>query len=693
MQTTIDSKTNHSPKAVILITLCLLLASMALDYPELVDGNFFSDCATYYGLAGSLAYDFDIEYAREDIQRIYAEFSGGPSGIFLQRNPETSSLYYGKSYLYPLWVSLFMRFLGNDGILVSHAILLALLLGGIVKLWQRHWGYWSSLWLAIAFTFASTAVVFYFWAAPEFFNMVVIFYAFFLVLYRDLNPPVEGEKRPGLLRRFFLSNTAVALGFALAGAATFSKASNGLYFLPLLVYLLYKKRIRLAALALIAFLVATIGLFGIQQWQAGNWNYQGGDRTSFHSEFPFANGKDYESAGGNPTVTNPGEWEFPFFPKDIASNMTYFLFGRFGGMFAYFAPAFLILLMMVFRRLDQLEYYLIAAALALALLAWAISPLMPAATQLVPFIFPVTLALILLTSLRRGTAVENTALLSILAMAMVFIILIPTNVIGGGGTVGNRYFFNIYPLFLFLLPRRPKEWVPLASFALAFFFIGHIILNPVHHSRHPSEYGGTAHLKLLPVEYTMLNDLPINTLSDKRRIPWYAVENGEAARYKEGAFKGELNILFYLYHLDENSFVKEPNPNAWFRGPDGELTRNLVLEGGRQHVWTKGGTLAEFILRSGEPLEEIKVIVATPKTENSGWLEINGEKHEFELEPNSRTELIFEARDPYAYHYLSTSYVYHLKVWTRTGIAPRTVEDSNSNDWRYLGARLEFEVK
>ena len=35
---------------------------------------------------------------------------------------------------------------------------------------------------------------------------------------------------------------------------------------------------------------------------------------------------------------------------------------------------------------------------------------------------------------------------------------IPDNWYGGGGTVGNRYFLNLLPLFVLMLPARREAW-------------------------------------------------------------------------------------------------------------------------------------------------------------------------------------------------------------------------------------------
>ena len=69
------------------LALGLVLGGWALtvDFPKVTNGGFFSDGATYYSLAHSLAADGDFAFAREDLQRVWREFATGPEGIFLKR--------------------------------------------------------------------------------------------------------------------------------------------------------------------------------------------------------------------------------------------------------------------------------------------------------------------------------------------------------------------------------------------------------------------------------------------------------------------------------------------------------------------------------------------------------------------------------------------------------------------------------
>ena len=65
----------------------LVAWALTVDFPRSSYG-FFSDGATYYGLGHSLAEDFDFEFRREDLVRVWREFPSGPEGIFLKRGSD-----------------------------------------------------------------------------------------------------------------------------------------------------------------------------------------------------------------------------------------------------------------------------------------------------------------------------------------------------------------------------------------------------------------------------------------------------------------------------------------------------------------------------------------------------------------------------------------------------------------------------
>ncbi len=600
-------------RAIAAITIALLLLGLAFDMPAVLGGSFFSDCATYYALADSLAHDFDLQYERQDLQRIYADFSGGPSGVFIQRNRQTQRLYYGKAYIYPLFLAPAVLLLGARGVLVTHALLAGVLLLGMTLMWERRWGAKRALVAALAFTLPSVATVYYFWIAPEFFNFVLIFAAFFLWLYKEVNPR-EADEEPPAWRVALLAPWTDVAAAALLGAAGFSKLSNGVMILPLAVFLLAKKRwLRLVAVCVV-FAVVVVSTFGVQQLATGYWNYQGGERKSFYEQYPFANEKSFDDASRVDRETDIGKYKPHFDVKDFLHNFAYFFIGRFGGILPYYFPAFLAMVLLILYGRGKGEWF-----------RWLVL---------------------------GGAAVA----------ALVYIVMIPTNVIGGGGTVANRYFMNILPLFFFLLPARTPKWFPVAAAVGGVLFIGHILISPISTSQRPAYYSETPTLRLLPVEYTMLNDLPLNTESNRRRVPWYQVVDGKR------------EFAFFLYHLDHNSYLRGVNDK------------------GEHRIWVKGGSRAELVLRTVNPLEEITVRVSNIGRSNRVYLSVQGNGAVLELKPGEKKTLKFNEMQPFIYNYLNPSCLYTVVVETSAGITPRT-QPGGFDDWRYLGAMLEFQVE
>ena len=63
----------------------LLLTALGADLPRASDARFWSDGATYYAMAASLAFDGDLEFTPQDLVRVRASYPGGPQGVFLKR--------------------------------------------------------------------------------------------------------------------------------------------------------------------------------------------------------------------------------------------------------------------------------------------------------------------------------------------------------------------------------------------------------------------------------------------------------------------------------------------------------------------------------------------------------------------------------------------------------------------------------
>ncbi len=77
---------DRRPGLLLVVAVLAIYGGLALtiDFPKAAIG-IQSDEATYYMMGYSLAKDGDLEYRREDLVRVWREFSSGPSGLFLKR--------------------------------------------------------------------------------------------------------------------------------------------------------------------------------------------------------------------------------------------------------------------------------------------------------------------------------------------------------------------------------------------------------------------------------------------------------------------------------------------------------------------------------------------------------------------------------------------------------------------------------
>ncbi len=178
-QSTADRHDDASPASSLRRSLGILLLAFAVsvDFPKANGGGFKGDESTYYVLAHSLARDFDFQYERKDLMRVWEEFPG-PEGIFLKtgkdveirgssafpffrwvkrEDPERDTrLYFSKSYIYPLVAAPFVVLFGTNGFLVLHAILIAFdLLVIYLFVLAATKSNWVALPMAIAFLGAS----------------------------------------------------------------------------------------------------------------------------------------------------------------------------------------------------------------------------------------------------------------------------------------------------------------------------------------------------------------------------------------------------------------------------------------------------------------------------------------------------------------------------------------------------------
>jgi hypothetical protein len=530
------------------VALALVIALVALGAMSVRIPSFWSDGATYHGMAWSLAEDGDLQYEARDVLRTRREFPTGPQGIFLKRAsggwefvpefpwlrrvpPDEPRIYYAKAFAYSVAAAPLVKLFGTRGLLLTNAAFLGLALALGYAARRRGATPARALVATLVLLLGTVTPLYLCWPQPEVFNLGLITAG--LVAWRWNRPVLAG---------------------VLLGIATYSKPYNLLLALPLGVEPLLVER---AALARgfresvrrgLVMAGTVIALFGLNRIVTGEMNYQGGERKTFYGTLPFeAHGVTFGNSGQwmttdqlGPLVEGRDEATRRTGPARPAAeyraarvrNLGYFWVGRFAGALPYYAPAVLaVLAFLVLGPRDR------AGWLALAALA-------------VSWLF--------------------------------YIEAIPDNWYGGGGTVGNRYFLNLLPLALFLLPRG-REWlVAGAGLAISAVLLLPVWGAPLAHSLRPGDHATQAVFRVFPPELTMLNDLSLFTEPWRKKQP-YGDTEGDAHRHWPADPKA-----YYLYFLDNG-------------------TKGREARDGVEGFTIAPAARAEVVLRSLEPVKQVTV--------------------------------------------------------------------------------------
>ena len=589
-----------------ILALVLLGFSLSVDYPRAA-GALWSDEATYITLAASLAFDHDLVYERRDLERFLREFPGGPSGIFLKRGrepslgfsprlpflvcdgPSTNTLYYAKAYLYSLAAAPWVRLAGINGLLVLHAlVVVAVLACGYLFLAATNPPA-TALGYTLTFLGASVAPAYFVWLQPELFNLALVFLGLFCWLYKE-----RAADPPGLLRGV----TSDVLAALFLGAAFYSKFGLNAAILPLLAFLVLRRQWRRATAAGAAFALTVSLLFLINFAVTGDLNYQGGDRKTFLGSYPFQTPEHTFENTGLPKVTDEVYTQQPW--DIVFHDLFYFLFGRFAGVAVYYFPALAAVFLFAFSRKEPWQWLLLATATAECLL---------------------------------------------------LIVWMPVNYHGGGGALGNRYFMNVFPLYFFLtlaLLRPGRNLLP--TWAMAGLFLTPILLDPFAAARAPGEHATAGPFKWLPVELSLINNLPTNSDPRKFRQPM------------EG---------YLAYFLDNNTYGREIHRGLGF--------------------WVKGGATAEMVVRTPIELERLTVRVLNVSVPNRIAVCGPTSCESLDYAPGEKKELSIAVGPGFPYEDFGVrSYCYLMKFRPAEGEIP-VLRRRGERDRRYLGAFIHIE--
>jgi len=600
---------DRAAKAVLAAVMAAMVAGVAtVRLP-----GFWGDGATYYSMAWSLAEDGDLRYEARDVLRARRDMPSGPQGLFLKRasgglrwdggggfpwvrrvRPDEPRIYFAKAFTYPLAAAPLVALFGTRGLLILNALALGLVMALAYSEVQRRGSPGPALLAAASLVLATVAPLYLVWPTPELFTMALV--AAGLVAWRRDRP---------------------LLAAACLGLATYTKPYNLLLALPLGVEPLLGARregwwptLRESLRRGLVLTSMVAGLFAVNAAITGEMNYQGGERKTFYGRFPEEIGPD----GQRVTFGNSGQWmttdalgpavegQDPATPRtgppraareirvSFLRNLGYFWIGRFGGALAYYLPAMVALAWFLVRGPRSTAGWLALAAL------------------LVSWVF--------------------------------YIWEIPDNWYGGGGTIGNRYFLNLLPLFVFLLAPG-RQWLMAAAALGSAVWLAPMWIHPLHHSLRPAEHATWSTFRVFPPELTMLNDLATSTEPWRKKVPFGDTE-GDPHKHWPADPKA-----YWLYFLDDGTRGKEVR--------DG-------VEGFALH-----GASAEIVLRALEPVRRIHVHARGGPAGDPVTVRVCGREQRLELSGADAREVVFEP---------GAGFPYYDSFLTVMRLAPRSPGDT-----------------
>ncbi len=601
------------PTRLVLVCLGLFLVLLPLGVAKPgMPPTLKADEPAYLLMALSLTRDGDLECGEEDIRRLIDGYSYLPTeNLILMTRDGWQTAYFGKPFIYSLLAAPAAALFGANGMVAFNiALLIGMVWMGALYLGRFNRQPAAAL-FATAFFLLSPAFAYAFWIQPEVLNMFSVTACLFLA-FRGEVPRTAATSRTGrLLTRLFPPRFDPLWSGAVLALAVYNKpvlAAAGLAAL----FALLRRRGWKAAAAWIAAAAISLGAIaaGSALLTGKPTPYLGVTRGGVKLEDPASFDEVMEPlrkfTRKNPGAVHSWKWIFRL-PKvsvpELLENGGYFLWGRHTGLLLY----------MPF------------AALALIL-------------------FPI----------HSGRSAARWILLASLAVvALFFLLWIPFNWHGGGGFVGNRYFVNVYPGFLFLVTRLRPFWLTVAGYGAAGLLLGPILFTP---------YGAAvpsptlqAHARNFPFVHFPLE------LSVRATVPGYVNMN----------YGGVL-----------------------FTGRSDQVRTIKKLPG---TLWVQGGVRAEILLSSDRDLESMLFQVATLRPDNEIELRLAGAEETLRFEgaegPEERTRIVeLEPRAPdrELRRGAKRVRVYKLEVHPRSGRNPRNAKGIVIEPRFYLGASLTY---
>ena len=592
------------------LALFLVVFTLAVGKPGL-PMTFKADEPAYYLMAQSLAHDRDLQCDVGDLGRLFDEYPYlATFNLILMTDDGWQTTFFGKPYIYSLMAAPLVGVFGANGMVALNMLLLMTMIWmGTAYLSRFNSAPLAALY-SVGFFFVSTAFAYVFWLHPEIFNMAGVMGCLYFALH-PVDPPEFVRGRFRAMRQIVANPGArAAVSGAVLALAAYNKPMLAAVALgPLVSWVLGRQWRRIVIFAATGLAIVAL-VSGLSVALTGHPSaYLGVERMGVPvfdpSEMPVQPA--HRAPAAEEQTTNSWYWLLRI-PEingsELRLNLGYFLWGRHTGLLPY---------------------------------------------------LPFAALSVLLFLLHRGkTIVRWSILLSLVAVAVFFLVWIPFNWHGGGGFVGNRYFVNVYPAFLFLVTAIGPTWLLGVTYAVGGLLLGPILFTPL--GAPVPEPTLQAHVRNPP-----LRQFPLE-LTFRRKLPGY-----------EGTVVSGL----------------------WIQG------RRDVFKPKEDGLWIHGATPVELWVYSSEKLEGgFTLWVKSLAPENEVSLKFAGETRSVVFTADPPTESTQRVRfeppgpDKVLHDQLEgTIYAYRLLVVTKTGFVPNAARNAETkfpvNDF-YLGAELQI---
>jgi hypothetical protein len=455
-------------RAFAALALFLVATPLSLAKPGL-PMTLKSDEPAYYLMALSLAHDRDLVCDPGDIRRLGVEFPYNTTkNLILASDDGWRTVYFGKPFLVALVAAPAVALFGANGFVATNMtlLLLSVWLGALYL--RRYNPDGVALLFSAGFFLISNAFSYVFWLHTEVLCIASVTAALYLGLTPGDAGPATGRWRRArrALGRIWNPQTRLFFSGAALLGAVYNKPYLAAFGLPILFVALRRGGARAAARWVGGALVAAALVAGLSLALIGHPTaYLGVERQGVEvdrfDQMPVLPEAQPPHPEAGPR--NSFQWIFRSFrvDRDTAINAFYFLVGRHTGLFPY-----------------------------------------------APFTL---LALILFFAHSRRSPERWALLAALVAVAGYLLTFLWFNWHGGGGFVGNRYFVNALPGFLFLVTRIAPTWLVPAGFAAGGVFVGALVFTPFGANvPNPTlqAHVRNAPFALLPFERTLARQIP-----------------------------------------------------------------------------------------------------------------------------------------------------------------------------------------